>query len=195
MASFKIISDITGEEVIAIGNYGYEKASRKSSLRQADWLFWRRFFTHFSPNSSASHPRFFLLVFSRSLLLHAAPLLEEKWDLGSQALIPNIRDPFLHDRSRTWTRLAADDHPIDLLEIQLPKRTDQRLKRQKFDFCTCFPQVINSKFIFFVSTLCPSRYYQPTPNRDLTQQLVQRVWSALGIDASAPVSSHQRLFR
>jgi hypothetical protein len=30
-----------------------------------------------------------------SLLLYAAPLLEEKWDFGSQALIPNIRDPFL----------------------------------------------------------------------------------------------------
>jgi len=34
-----------------------------------------------------------------SLLLHATPLLEEKWDFGSQALIPNIHDPFLHDRS------------------------------------------------------------------------------------------------
>ena len=28
--------------------------------------------------------------------MYAAPLLEEKWDLGSQALIPNICDPFLH---------------------------------------------------------------------------------------------------
>jgi hypothetical protein len=30
-----------------------------------------------------------------SFLLHATPLLEEKWDVGSQALIPNIHDPFL----------------------------------------------------------------------------------------------------
>ena len=30
-----------------------------------------------------------------SFLLHAAPLLEEKWDVGSQALIPKIRDPFV----------------------------------------------------------------------------------------------------
>jgi len=29
--------------------------------------------------------------------VHTAPLLEEKWDLGPQALIPNLRDPFLHD--------------------------------------------------------------------------------------------------
>jgi hypothetical protein len=40
--------------------------------------------------------------------LYATPLLEEKWDFGSQALIPNICDPFLHNRSRAWTRLAAD---------------------------------------------------------------------------------------
>lgn len=40
---------------------------------------------------------------TRSLLLRAAPLLEEKWDLDSQTLISNIRDPFLHDRFRTET--------------------------------------------------------------------------------------------
>jgi hypothetical protein len=28
------------------------------------------------------------------------PMLEEKWDLGSQALIPNIRHPFVHDWSQ-----------------------------------------------------------------------------------------------
>ena len=33
------------------------------------------------------------------LLLNAAPLLEEKWDFGSQTLISNIRDPFPQDRS------------------------------------------------------------------------------------------------
>ena len=42
----------------------------------------------------------------------AAPLLEEKWDLGPQALISNLRDPFLHDRSRAGIRLTADDHLI-----------------------------------------------------------------------------------
>ena len=77
---------------------------------------------------------------TRPLFLHSAPLLEEKWDFDSQALIPNVRDPFLHDRSCAGTRLAADDHPIDILEIQLPKRTDQWLKRQEFDFCARFPE-------------------------------------------------------
>jgi len=53
-----------------------------------------------------------------SFLLHAAPLLEEKWDFDSQALIPNIRDPFLHDRrSCAGTKLAADDHPIEIRNV------------------------------------------------------------------------------
>jgi hypothetical protein len=61
---------------------------------------------HFIPSSSFE-------CSSCPLLLHTPPLLEEKWNFDSQALIPNIRDPFLHDGSRTWTGLAADDHPID----------------------------------------------------------------------------------
>ena len=42
-----------------------------------------------------------------SFLLHSAPLLEEKWDVGSEALISNIRDPFLQDRSGAWAKLAV----------------------------------------------------------------------------------------
>jgi hypothetical protein len=53
---------------------------------------------------------FYCLV--QQVHVHAAPLLEEKWDLGFQALIPNVRDPFLHD----WLH-----HPYILFEhiIQL----------------------------------------------------------------------------
>jgi hypothetical protein len=40
-----------------------------------------------------------------SRLLHAAPLFEEEWNFGSQALTPDISDPFLHDRSCAWTLL------------------------------------------------------------------------------------------
>jgi hypothetical protein len=54
---------------------------------------------------------------SRSLLLYSAPLLEEKWDLGPQALISNICDPFLEDRPCAGTRFATHDHPIDIFEI------------------------------------------------------------------------------
>jgi len=54
-----------------------------------------------------------------SFLLHATPLLEEKWDSGSQALIPNIRDPFLHDWSRAGTGLADNDHLIDFVTVSV----------------------------------------------------------------------------
>jgi hypothetical protein len=41
------------------------------------------------------------------LLLHAAPLLEEKRDIGSQALILDIHDPFmLQDQSCRLTLLS-----------------------------------------------------------------------------------------
>jgi hypothetical protein len=33
-------------------------------------------------------------------------LLEEKWELCPQALISNVRDPFLHDRSCAWLMIA-----------------------------------------------------------------------------------------
>jgi hypothetical protein len=43
-------------------------------------------------------PRSAFQYSSGSLLLHAAPLLEEKWDFGSQELIPDIRDNGYHRR-------------------------------------------------------------------------------------------------
>jgi len=36
--------------------------------------------------------------------VHSSPWLEEKWDFDSQALITNIRDPFLHDQYQTRRR-------------------------------------------------------------------------------------------
>jgi len=58
----------------------------------------------------ASHPmcdlRAFYLPASR--LLNTAPLLEKEWDFGPQALIPNISDPFLQDRSCPWIKDDLD---------------------------------------------------------------------------------------
>src|SRR5688500_866617 len=48
-----------------------------------------------------------------SLLLHAAPLLEEKRDIGSQALLSNISDPFLHNGSCNWTSLATRNTQVE----------------------------------------------------------------------------------
>ena len=51
-------------------------------------------------------------TFERSpcaLFLNTSPLLEEKWDSCHQALIPNIRDPLLHDRVLPTTRVKRRD--------------------------------------------------------------------------------------
>jgi hypothetical protein len=56
--------------------------------------------------------------------LNTAPLFEKEWHFGSQALIPNISDPFLHDRSSAWTRLAAHngmDTSLDKEKLFLPE--------------------------------------------------------------------------
>lgn len=60
----------------------------------------------------------FILIGTSSHALLASsgflPLIEEKRDLSSQALIPNMRDPLLHDWTRIWTRLTTHNYPIDL---------------------------------------------------------------------------------
>jgi hypothetical protein len=61
---------------------------------------------------------------SRSFLLDSSPLLEEKRDFDSQALISDISDPFLHDRSCAGTRLAAHngmDTSLDKEKFFLPE--------------------------------------------------------------------------
>jgi len=61
---------------------------------------------------------------SCSFLLDSSPLLEKEWDFCPQALIPNISDPFLHDRSSAWTRLAAHngmDTSLDKEKFFLPE--------------------------------------------------------------------------
>jgi hypothetical protein len=56
--------------------------------------------------------------------LNASPLLEEKRDFDSLALISNISNPLLHDRPCAWTRLAAHngmDTSPDQEEFFLPE--------------------------------------------------------------------------
>jgi len=58
--------------------------------------------------SSVRPALFFRLHSAAGTDVHAAPLLEEKWDFASQALIPNIWDPFLRDWSCVWTNGEVD---------------------------------------------------------------------------------------
>ena len=52
---------------------------------------------------------FFCLRHCRRHRCTPHPLLEEKWDLGSQALITNIRDSFLHDWPRAGVNGCVDE--------------------------------------------------------------------------------------
>src|SRR5262245_30001136 len=63
--------------------------------------------------------------------LNAAPLLEEKSRLCLTTCDFNLRDPLLGHRSRTRAALAADDCPLNALQIGPNHRPEQRLKRNK----------------------------------------------------------------
>src|SRR5689334_6191807 len=55
-----------------------------------------------------------------------SPLLEEEGDVACGALVADRTHPICAHRTRTRSAFAADDHPIDPVEIDLPHRTDQR---------------------------------------------------------------------
>ena len=58
---------------------------------------------------------------------HTAPLLEEKGDTVLSAQVPNVEDPpFLHG-ARLRPAFAADDHPVDAVEIEVSHRPQERL--------------------------------------------------------------------
>src|SRR6267143_175135 len=52
-------------------------------------------------------------------LANSAPLFEEEGDTAPLALIAKGQDPFFLHRPGTGPALAADNHPIDALQIQL----------------------------------------------------------------------------
>ena len=68
---------------------------------------------------------------SGSALEDAAPLLEEKRDTRCSALIADVKNPGSFHRPRSRPRLAADDDPIDPTQIEIRKRTQEWLQREK----------------------------------------------------------------
>src|SRR5260370_37563807 len=65
------------------------------------------------------------------LLLDAAPLLEEELHALVLALLPNRLDPGLIERSGARAALAADDDPLDPIEVQLSDVLQERLDREE----------------------------------------------------------------
>src|ERR1039458_7646960 len=60
-----------------------------------------------------------------------APLLEEERHTGREALVADLHYPLIPELSRPGSRLAADNHPVNPVEIQLAHGSDQRLDRQE----------------------------------------------------------------
>src|SRR5438046_63975 len=61
----------------------------------------------------------------------AAPLLEEQCNTGIDALIANISYPLGIHRARPRAAFAANDNPINAVQIKFAHRPDQWLDRQK----------------------------------------------------------------
>src|SRR6266699_1881302 len=72
---------------------------------------------------------------SCEILSNTAPLLEEKRYASDAALTENGGHPFLVHRTCFRPRFSSDDGPVNSIERQCIKRTDQRLQRQKPYYC------------------------------------------------------------
>ena len=85
-------------------------------------LVWPRRRRHLIPHAIVQCP-------TGSFLEHTTPLLEKERHAIARALVADISHPSGLHRAGAWPRFAADDHPIDSLELNVRQRTEQRLKR------------------------------------------------------------------
>lgn len=97
---------------------------------------------HLLPSSTFKFPAILLLF-------RPTPLFEKERNTCFLALISNIDDPkWIH-----WTRaragFAADNHPVDCLQIQALERTQKRFERKKLDLCRGMAQMVDTKQIIF----------------------------------------------
>jgi len=78
------------------------------------------------------------------LCANAAPLFEEEWDSGLNALIADFGDPFLLNNPGAGAGFSSGNDPVDALEIQGSNTAKERFKRNEFVNCAAFAEVINS---------------------------------------------------
>ena len=84
---------------------------------------------------------------SGAFFANAAPLLEEKGDVGELAVISHLNHPLLLKWPRAWPRLAADNHPVNSAQVQAGQGAEQRLQRQELDLRAGLYQVGDSMHI------------------------------------------------
>ncbi len=63
------------------------------------------------------------------LLAHPSPLFEEERNSLFTARFKKAEDPFLFEGARPRTAFAANDHPMDVSQIDLSKVLQQRFHR------------------------------------------------------------------
>ena len=60
-----------------------------------------------------------------------APLLEEERHVGFLALVADVAYPFDVHGPRAWAAFAANDHPVDAVEVEFSDRADERFDGEK----------------------------------------------------------------
>ena len=80
----------------------------------------------------------------------SAPLFEEKGDTGIEAPISNIAHPIGIDRPRARAAFAADDDPVDAVEVEVLDWADQRFEREEPDHRVGFSQVADARYLAVV---------------------------------------------
>src|SRR4029453_565160 len=78
-------------------------------------------------------------------LLHAAPLLEEKWNPCVFALLPDRLYPILFHGPSTRTAFSAHDHPMNSGKVDLSEILQQRFDGKKANGCGRGPQVVDAR--------------------------------------------------
>ena len=78
------------------------------------------------------------------LRVPSAPLLEEERDRSGDAGISNALHPFFRHGTRSWTRFAPRDHPVNAVQVGGRYRSEQRFEGNELQACARSTMVIDS---------------------------------------------------
>lgn len=84
-------------------------------------------------------------------LAYAAPLFEKEGDFVFAALIAKRKNPVLLHGAGAGAAFAADNHPVDVAEIELAEIFEERLDGEETDGGICFLEIGDARdAVFFV---------------------------------------------
>jgi len=66
-------------------------------------------------------------------LVCAAPLFEEEGDFGGEGLVAYVDYPVGLDWSCVWAGFAADDDPVNALEVDIRDWAEEGFERDEFE--------------------------------------------------------------